>query len=208
MAEDIVVTGMRRSARAVEVIQSEIGDYKLYTVPMPTTVAARAQKQVSLMTRPGVSVRTVYVSTLAGGALQPVHPVLRMRNRKVDGLGVPLPAGQVMVFQDGGDRPILLGQTSLGDRAVDEEIELDLPATPGVSAILEHPTDAAKTPRYVLTVSNANPWPIAYEARFDPSDGGVPTAGKVITRNGRRIWAVTVPANGRATLGYSLREPG
>lgn len=200
-------TAARMSAPAVEVIQGELGDFKLYTVPMPTTVAAQAQKQVSLMTRANVLVRTVYVSEGQYGDLQPAHPVLRMRNRTADGLGAPLPAGQVMVFQEGAERPILLGSPSFDDKAIDEEVELDLPPTPRVSASLDHVSDAKLIQRYLLTVSNANAWPIAYEARFSNGDERFASGAKTVMRNGQRIWAVTVPANGRATFAYSLRAP-
>lgn len=204
---DIVVTGMQRRATAVEVLQGEVGDFKLYTVPMPTTVASQAQKQVSLMTRAGVAVRTVYVSRGNAAALAPAHPVLRLRNRKADGLGLPLPAGQVMVLQEGGARPILLGTAAIDDKAVDEEVELDLPPTPSVSATVEQLADEKRGRRFVLTVSNANPWSVAYEARFDIGDERFAGDGRMVLRNGRRIWAATVPANGRATFGYFLRPP-
>lgn len=210
MAEDIVVTAQRRtgameSAVAVTVVQGELGDFKLYTVPMPTTVASKAQKQVALATRTGVAVRTVYVSDTDDG-LEAVHPVLRLRNRKADGLGLPLPAGKVLVFQEGRDRPILLGEPSLDDKAVDEEVELDLPATPGVSVTDEYLDSSKRIEHSQLTVSNANPWPIAYEARFPAGDPRYVVKDKTFLKNGKRVWAVTVPANGTATLRYSTRE--
>ncbi len=205
-AQDIVVTGARRmSAPAVEVEQGELGDFKLYTVPMPTTVAAQAQKQVALATRTGVAVRTVYVSDTDDGP-EAVHPVLRLRNRKADGLGLPLPAGKVLVFQEDSDRPILLGEPSLDDKAVDEEVELKLPPAPGVSVTLEDLPGSKRESSYSLSVSNANPWPIAYEAKFSPNEGRFRAQGKTVMKNGKRVWAVTVPANGTATLRYSERE--
>lgn len=210
MAEDIVVTGARRksfeSAAAVTVVQGELGDFKLYSVPMPTTVASQAQKQVALLARPAVAVRTVYVSNADAGGVQDVHPVLRLRNRAADGLGVPLPAGQVAVFQEGADRPILLGLSSTDDKAVGEEVEFRLPATPGVTATIDAVRQDKRGRRYRLTVTNANRWPIAYEARFDLGEGRFGADARLTVKDGRRLWSVTVPANGTATLGYSTRE--
>lgn len=207
MMQDVVVTARRRSAKAVEVIQTELGDLKLYTVPMPTTVASQAQKQVALMTRPNIAATMMYVSEGQADAPGPARPVLRMRNRKSDGLGAPLPAGQVTMFQDGGGRPILIGQSFVADKAVDEEIELELPPTPGVTAIVEQreAEDWGKARRFTLIVSNANPHPIDYEARFTLGDEQLVSRRRLITRGGRDIWAARVPANGRATLTYSLR---
>jgi hypothetical protein len=202
---EIVVTSARRTA-AIEAVQGELGDFKLYTVPVPVTVASQAQKQVALATRTGVTMRMVYVSEGAPARLEPVHPVVRLRNRKRDGLGLPLPAGRVAVFQEGDVRPVLLGETSLDDKAVDEEVELDLPPTPGVSADLELVADEVERLRYRLTVDNANPWPVAYEAQFSLGTDRFQSSAKLTTRNGKRVWAATVPANGRATLDYTLRS--
>jgi hypothetical protein len=205
-AGDIVVTGARRvSAPAMAVIQGEIGDLKLYTVPMPTTVAAKAQKQVALMTRSAIAIRVVYVSRGAAGDLEPVHPVIRMRNRTADGLGAALPAGQVMVFQEGAERPILIGDGALDDKAVGQDVELDLPPTHGVSARVERLGTVQQVRRFRLTVSNANPRPIAYEAHIDQGEARFAASGKTAIKDGHRLWAVTVPANGRAVLDYSLR---
>ncbi|WP_200532530.1 hypothetical protein, partial [Escherichia coli] len=56
VADAIVVTGSRIAR------QEDLADLKLYRVPQPTTVAAKAQKQVALMDKLGVRLRPVYVS--------------------------------------------------------------------------------------------------------------------------------------------------
>ncbi len=204
----VMVTAMRSSAPAAEVIQGELGDFKLYTVPAPTTVAAKGQKQVALTTRNGVRMQTLYVSDGYSSGVPNARRVLRLRNRKADGLGLPLPAGRVVVLQEGGDRPILLGETWLDDKAVDEEIELGLPGAPSVSARIEELPRQGEARSFVLTVSNANPWPIAYEARFATGTGQMRAARRLATRKGSQVWATTVPANGTATLRYFFRKPG
>ena len=52
--------GARRRAPVMQAQQEELGDLKLYRIPEPVTVAARSQKQVALLQRPGVQVRTLY----------------------------------------------------------------------------------------------------------------------------------------------------
>jgi len=208
-SEDIVVTGARRmeSAAAITVVQEELGDFKLYRIPLRTTVASQAQKQVALLSKVNVPLKTIYVSEIDEGQLQDVHPVLRVRNRKVDGLGLPLPAGQVAVLQEGGDRPILLGTSSTDDKALEEEVEFKLDPTPSVTAEVEDRAGDRKIDRYALIVTNANPWPIAYEAKITTGERRFSADKRVGTKDGRRLWSVTVPANGTATLGYSLRKP-
>ena len=51
--------------------QEELGDLKLYRIPEPVTVAARSQKQVALLHRAGVQVRTVYRMRFFAGASRP-----------------------------------------------------------------------------------------------------------------------------------------
>ena len=48
--------------------QEELGDLKLYRIPEPVTVAARSQKQVALLRRAGVQVRTLYRMRFYGNA--------------------------------------------------------------------------------------------------------------------------------------------
>ena len=60
---------------------------------------------------------------------------------------------------------------------------------------------------YRLTISNASPHSVRYEAEI-ATDGGDrverPSA-KLGRKNGRSLWAVNVPANGTATLSYRVR---
>jgi hypothetical protein len=54
---------------------------------------------------------------------------------------------------------------------------------------------------FVLTVSNDMAVPVRYEAEFEPAreiEADVPLG----RRDGRAIWAVTVPANGTAELRF------
>lgn len=58
----------------------------------------------------------------AGTSAPPVIAGLKFENRKTGGLGVPLPAGRVRVF-DGGD---LLGEATLGHTPANAEVTMDL----------------------------------------------------------------------------------
>ena len=66
MGEDIMVTAQRRTEKLMESAVSvvadleNLGDLKLYRVPVPVTVAANAQKQVALLVKDEVPFKTVY----------------------------------------------------------------------------------------------------------------------------------------------------
>lgn len=216
--EEIVVTGsrignaQRRSAppppAAMAAVDEEfmlaqqenLGDVKLYRIPEPVTVAARSQKQVAFLQRSRVRAEIVYRSRIAQavtGTL-PVQRVLVTRNRSAEGLGVPLPAGRLVLFGAGRERPILLGEGSLADRAVGEEVEVELGSSPGVHAGVVL-LDRAKS-EVIVTVSNPLPEPIRFEAVLPVRE--VVSATRLGRRNGMPLWTVTVPANGRATLRY------
>ncbi len=197
-ASDIMVTGMaRREKAAMTVQQEELGDLKLYRVPEPVTVAANAQKQVALLDKERVPVALIYRADVYGDGGAAVRLTLRAKNRTADGLGLPLPAGKLALYQRGSAREFLLGEGSVGDKAVGEEVEVDVATATGIIA-----RDVAQTGnRHTLTVTNDNSYPVAFEAKLgDRNLRGF--SGKVRKKDGEWLWAVTVPANGSTTLDY------
>ena len=203
---DIVVTASRRSEKMVDmaspvsvmtVKQEELGDLKLYRVPEPVTVAANAQKQVALLDKERVLVALVYRADVYGDGGAQVRLTLRAKNRVADGLGLPLPAGKLALYQRGSTRELLLGEGSVGDKAVGEEVDVDVATATGVIARNVKGTDN----RHTLTVTNDNAYPVAFVAKLgDRKLRGF--SGKVRKKDGEWLWAVTVPANGTATLDY------
>ena len=200
-AQDIIVTGARR------VSQEELGDLKLYRLPDRVTVSARAQKQVALLAKDAVPMATVYVDEIYEGSNNGPMLTLRATNRKEAGLGLPLPAGKVAVLQTGEARPILVGETTVADKAVGENVEYKLRQTPNVTSAVEELRSEGSTTVYALTVTNANRWPVAYEAKIAVDSNSAVSGNRVIRRDGKWLWATTVPANGTATLHYSITEP-
>ncbi|WP_244552420.1 DUF4139 domain-containing protein [Allosphingosinicella indica] len=192
---------MMRMAEAVMVAQQEeLGDLKLYRIPERVTVAAKSQKQVAMLVKPGVRVRQLQRSRFAasGEGDVAVTRVLATRNRSAEGLGVPLPAGGVALFGTSEGRRILLGEGFVEDRAVGEDVEIAIGAATQMIARIAAP---AKD-RRVLTVTNATAAPVRYEAEIDGEISGA----RLARRNGRGLWSVTIPANGSASLSY--RVPG
>ena len=200
MAQDIVVTGARIAK------QEELGDLKLYRFPDRVTVAAKSQKQVAFLSRSGVPMHAVYVSDVFADDAGDPRLVLRAVNTAAVGLGAPLPAGQVEVFQQVGGRPLLIGSTRSDDKAMGEEIEYRLDAGPGVSVEVADRPARRHADGHLLTVTNANPWPIDFEARLGTSDDDqhLRFRQSLRRRKGRYVWTATVPANGMATFDYEV----
>jgi len=217
-ADMIVVTAMKREELvqsvpiAMTVIEEGLGDLKLYRVPIPTTVAARAQKQVAMFQLDDVALDIVYSNRLWAGEDAPDDPaiLLRTKNTREKGLGRALPAGKVTVFEPQGGVSLLSGEGTLQDTAIGQEVEIELGEATQVSVEAEE-IESDSQGRWVMrrfTVSNANPWPIAYEAKFQfgAEQRIERVSGKVDIRDGRMTWKVTVPANGTAQLRYRVRQ--
>ncbi|HEY0622245.1 hypothetical protein [Sphingomonas sp.] len=201
-AEAIVVTGSRM--RRVE--QEDLGDLKAYRVPEPTTVAARSQKQVALMGKDAVPVSIVYESKVYTPAVEPPLILVRALNKADKGLGLPLPAGPVALFERQGQRALLIGESSTDDKAVGEEVEVKFPVAANVTVEARDVRKKGRVRTAELIVRNANPFAIRYEADFN-LNGEVKASARLVAKNGRKLWAVTVPANGSATLNYREIAP-
>jgi hypothetical protein len=208
MAESIIVTGSRIPLQAE---LEALADVKLYRIPEPVTLAARSQKQVNLLHQPRVQVRTVYrhrFPAMADFTPVPARRYLVARNRAADGLGLPLPAGRLALFAVREGRPILLGEGAVADRAVGEDVEVELDEAPAIQATLRRPSaapgDDDGSGEYELLVTSDSPRPLRYEAEI--LDRGVTfrSNARLISRNGRRVWAVTIPPNGTVRLRYRV----
>lgn len=215
MAEDIVVTGaMRKAARmnapiAVTAVSESLGDLKLYRIPIPVTVAANSQKQVAFLNAPRVQGELVYRSRVYGAAQDP-QMLFRFQNRKDQGLGDPLPAGKVVVYQDSDFGMQVVGETSTANKAGGEEVEFVFGEPTGVTVTSEE-QPLAKSKGYAFTtkVRNANPFAVRYELEFPTGDErtykGLP--GKLIRKPGKQVWAMTLKPGSETKLAWTLLEP-
>ncbi len=208
---EIIVTSQRRSEAfddsevrlAVKASAENLGDLKLYRIPVPVTVAARSQKQVAFMARDRIAGELLYRLRIdSPDRVEAAMALFRFRNRKQDGLGEALPAGKAIVFQHGAVGRLYRGEATTPDKAVGEEVELTFGAANGVTVALEGGT-FANLPDRILTVRNANPFAVTFEADF-PADLAreLSIRGKLADKPGKRVWRTTVPANGTASLRY------
>ena len=208
--EDVVVTASRVAR------QGELGDYKIYTLPEPTTVAARQTKQVRFLEREGVAYERVYRANVlsADDESRASEIILKLKNEEAAGLGVALPGGSVAVMQPDGTGGVLLaGQ----DRFVDKGVGLPVRLAFGESSDVRVQTRLVKstsTTRGAVTtdrseiettVTNARSEPVTVELVADAamSRGFRIRSQSVRSRiddTGYPVWTLSVPANGAATL--------
>ena len=196
----IIVTGSRRAQ------QEALGDLKLYRIPFPTTIASNSQKQVAFLQKRGVKGEIVYVFEVTnGGAANHIERIFRMQNDKKNGLGEPLPSGSFAFFQSALGARQLVGEDNMRDKAVGEELELELGGANNVTASIDYGDKEGKNwEEFVLTISNANPNPVTIESEFfDEDDLQYKRFNKrTFKRNGATVWRITVPANDAVELKY------
>lgn len=216
-AEDIVVSAQRRTNRrlAAPMVMElpppppppppeDVGDLKLYRVPVTVDVSANGQKQVALLRQADVKVERLYAATITGmtDESQPMTLRLRMQNRKADGLGLAMPSGQVAVFEDVDGMRLLAGEADVADKAEGERVDYDLEASADVRIAVRSIAQSRKSRRWTIMLSNARPFDITAEVTIphdiDPRPTGMERRGNAW------IWRTTVPAN--AMLDYVYIE--
>jgi hypothetical protein len=187
----------------------ELGDLKMYRFPAKVTVASQSQKQVGLMNKPGVKLAPVYVTDIIRENAETAL-LLRGKNNIANGLGAAMPAGRAAVFSEVGGKMLLVGESAIDDKAVDEMVEFRMgqpqSVTSRVTGTRARPDD--RNTAYVLTVTNDQPWPVAYEAKIylDDYEKMARSDHSLGRKDGASFWTTVVPANGTATLSYTVRD--
>jgi hypothetical protein len=211
--EEVTVTAAKRQA-----VLSNLGDYKLYTLPEPTTVAARQTKQVAFLDQPAVPFERVYVYRLDPYAApdpeqagQAPDVVLRLQNKAQFGLGKPLPSGTVSVMEPGGGGLVLAGQQAVRDTPAGLPLELvigramDIAVAPRVTSDLR--AADLHTRSVAVAVANGKPGPIVLEFH-QPRIGRsftIASASETSTsKAGDEVWTLRLRPGERAQLSYVI----
>ena len=123
---------------AAPMAQESFSDYHLYTLGRKTTINNNETKQVSMLTGTGVPIRKRYVvdgqefyyrnGQHPGSPIKDVVQVYyQFRNEERGGLGMPMPAGVVRVYQSdskGGTQ--FVGEDRIGHTPKDEQLNLKI----------------------------------------------------------------------------------
>ena len=129
------------AAGAPPVEQRDFNEYKLYAISRPVTVAANETKQVEFVSAAHVAAQTFFVYDAsqpyyAGGSpitdqyygqngVTTVANYLSFNTGEESGLGVPLPAGNIRVYQQDVDgSALLVGENSISHTPKGEDVQL------------------------------------------------------------------------------------
>ncbi len=193
-------------AQGAQAQAETLGDLKLYRVPMRVTVAAQSQKQVAMIVQPEARFDRIYRANVAGGreTLQPMPFLLRSANSRENGLGVPLPAGGLSLFETVAGRRLLAGRDDVADLAVGEAVELKLGQSPDVQWKLTRVKETQDRQEWRVDITNARSVPVAAQIVI-PHDLAEKPPG--LERGpGGWILPVEVPDNGTASVSYTLKR--
>ena len=200
--------------------QPQLGDYYLYPLAQPTTVANNQAKQVSLFDAPEVRASKGYEVSFSGfnssDVPESAQVRIRFSNSKAGGLGRALPAGVVRVYaRDSRGQPQFVGEDLLGHTSAGSDIALrigdafDVTVTPTVeqeTKVNKRTTDYkvnylvrnARNDAVTVTLRQDNLWRVN-EVRVESIKGRR-------TDSDSFAWDVPVPANGETTLALTIRQ--
>ncbi|MFN2421037.1 MAG: DUF4139 domain-containing protein [Gemmatimonadota bacterium] len=214
---------MAMTAPAPDIVREALGEYHLYTIDEPVTLAQDATTQLNLFRAPRVPVERTLV--LPGQSwwfqgqqqdLPPMHPEVRLRfqNDRASGLGEPLPAGVIHTYRE-DERGTLqfAGDGAIPHTPAGEEVKITIGQAFDVTArrvqtdwrrIDERTEESAwrvelrnggeRAREVVILETFSGEWTILEESH--PHEN-------IDARTAR--WTVTVPAEDRTELTYRVR---
>jgi hypothetical protein len=225
MMDGIMAQTAERAAAAPPMTQESFSEYHLYTVGRKTTLENNETKQISMLTGTGVPVRKRYVvdgqSFYYRNAQHPGSPIkdvvqvfYQFKNDEKSGLGMPMPAGTVRVYQaDSRGGAQFAGEDRIDHTPKDETLNLKIGNAFDVVAERKQ-TDFERIASnvyevaYEVTLRNHKTTPITVEVN-EPIGGAWRILQSSHDYTKTDAWAaqfeLPVPASGATTLTYRVR---
>ncbi|HKW35494.1 MAG TPA: DUF4139 domain-containing protein [Candidatus Acidoferrum sp.] len=137
-AAPVAMDMVANRAKTQQFQQEAFSEYHLYTLGRKTSVEDKETKQISLLQGSGVPVEKLFVvngqyyyyrSQQAPGAplKDPVLVYYKFKNEEKNGLGIPLPAGNVRVYQKDSKGGILFaGEDHIDHTPKDEQVSIHI----------------------------------------------------------------------------------
>jgi hypothetical protein len=219
----VMVTSEAANVKQFE--QESFGEYHLYSLERRTSIQNNESKQISLLNGTGVPVeKYLMVEGQAyyyrnpqgiGNAIpEPVKVYYRFKNEEKGGLGMPLPAGTVRVYQaDSKGGVQFVGEDNIQHTPKDESLKIHIGNAFDVVCDRKQ-TDYKKLANnlvemeYAITLRNHKDGPVTVEVR-EPVGGDwevVNSNFKPIKLDSTTIgFQVPVEKDGTATLTYRVR---
>ena len=133
-----ISTAMGPAKAAPQFQQEAFSEYHLYSLGRKTSVEDKETKQISLLQGSGVPVEKIFIvngqsfyyrnqQTPGAPLKDPVMVYYKFRNEEKNGLGIPLPAGNVRVYQKDSKGGILFaGEDHIDHTPKDEDINIHI----------------------------------------------------------------------------------
>jgi hypothetical protein len=205
--------------------QESFSEYHLYTLGRKTSIHDKEIKQISLLTGSGVPVQKVFVvegqQFYYRNAHHPGSPIkdavkvyFKLRNDQASGLGMPMPAGTVRVYQAdrrGGIQ--FVGEDRIGHTPKDEAVSLHIGSAFDVvcerrQTDFRRISDRVFEAAFEITLRNRKETPIAVEVN-EPVGGDWEMLSAshewIKTDAWAARFAVPVEAGGTSVLRYRVR---
>ena len=203
-----------------------VGDYHLYTLPRKTDILPNQTKQVSLLSATGVKVKKTY--TFENQLTPPeqaenVKPTISLSfvNEKKNHLGIALPRGIVRLYQaDKQGEFVFVGEDNIGHTGNLEQVRLNMGQAFDISATvkrIKHDQCKQGNTRitddtYHITIKNGTKETVSVQIKETFGVPGV-SAWKITSetkqserkKNVSARWTLSVPAEGKADLTYSVQ---
>ncbi|MGC1483656.1 MAG: DUF4139 domain-containing protein [Candidatus Acidiferrum sp.] len=216
---------LARESSAPQFQQENFSEYHLYTLGRRTSVEDKETKQISLLQGSGIPVEKIFVvnglsyyyrSAQAPGSpiKDPVMVYYKFRNEAKAGLGMPLPAGNVRVYQKDSKGGILfVGEDRIDHTPKDENVTVHIGNAFDVVAERKQ-TDYKRIDshtwemEYEITLRNHKDTPITVEVN-EPIGGAWEMLNSTYKFTKTAAFAaqfhVPVDKNGTSVLKYRIR---
>jgi len=221
-ARDMV---MAKAARAEQFAQENFSEYHLYTLGRKTSVEDKETKQISLLEGNGVPVEKRFVingqNFYYHNQQNPGSPIkdnvmvyYKFRNEEKSGLGMPMPAGNVRVYQkDSKGNILFVGEDRIDHTPKDEALNIHIGNAFDVISERKQ-TDYKRIDTHLwemefeITLRNHKDSPISVEVN-EPIGGDWEMLTSSYKYTKTAAWAaqfnVPVAANGTSLLKYRIR---
>jgi hypothetical protein len=227
-SKEHVMDAMRAAAAAPEArpfTREAFAEYHLYSLGRPTSVRAQETKQISLLGAPSVPVAKRFVvegqhvyyrnARHPGSAIRDVVQVhYTFRNDEASGLGQPLPAGTVRVYQTDSKGSVhFVGEDRIGHTPENETISLHVGNAFDIVAERRQTdyrrvADTVWELAFAITIRNHKTVPIQVEVN-EPVTGEWEVLEASHRWSKTEAWAlrfdVPVDAGGETTVSYRVR---
>jgi hypothetical protein len=227
--ETVRTLGAVNAAKPADQMRQEnLFEYHLYTLGRPTTIADKQTKQVALMSASAIPVTKslelrgegYYYTEQSGDLGQRLKPQIFLEfSNDGGGLGIPLPAGIVRIYKkDSQGSAQFVGEDNIDHTARHERIRLLLGESFDVTANKKQTDFKRIAPyaegRYVyqssyeIEMRNAKDSAVPLKVvETLPGDWQIVSENLPHTKSSSTTatWNVTIPANGKVTLDYTVR---